>query len=79
MLKDITRNRLMGLWFATVAIVIASVAAMGVDVGVGTIAFLLTLSLVPPGIILALWRGAVAAPTVGDILYAADTRQEGRS
>jgi hypothetical protein len=78
MLKDITRNRLVGGWFATVAVIIASVIAMGVNVGISTTALLLTLSLVPPGIILALWRGA-PPPTVGEILYAANTRKEGRS
>jgi len=78
MLKDITRNRLVGGWFASVAVIIASVIAMGVNVGVSTTALLLTLSVVPPGIILALWRGA-PPPTVGEILYAANTRKEGRS
>jgi hypothetical protein len=78
MLKDITRNRLVGCWFATVAIIVAAVIAMGVNVGVSTTALLLTLSLVPPGIILALWRAA-PAPTVGEILYAANTPKEGRS
>ena len=78
MLKDITRNRLVGCWFAAVAVIIATVIVMGVNVGVSTTALLLTLSLVPPGIILALWRDA-PPPTVGEILYAADTRKESRS
>jgi CBS-domain-containing membrane protein len=78
MLKDITRNRLVGGWFATVAVIIASVIAMGVNVSLSTTALLLTLSLVPPGIILALWRGAPPT-TVGEVLYAANTPKEGRS
>ena len=78
MLKDITRNRLVGLWFAAVAVVIASIVAMGVNVGVSTTALLLTLSLVPPGIILALWRGA-PPQTVGQILHAPNKATEGRS
>ena len=78
MLKDITRNRLVGLWFAAVAVIIASVVAMGVNVGVSTTALLLTLSLVPPGIMLVLWRGATP-PTIGEILYSANTPREGRS
>jgi hypothetical protein len=52
--------------------------AMGVNVNVSTSAILLTLSLVPPVIVLALWRNA-PPPTVGEVLYAANTRQEGRS
>jgi hypothetical protein len=78
MLTDITRNRLVGCWFATVAIIVAAVIAMGVNVGVSTTALLLTLSVVPPGIVLALWRGA-PPPTVAEILYATNTRHEGRS
>ena len=77
MLKDITRNRLVGFWFAAVAVIIASVIAMGVNVGVSTAALLLSLSIVPPGIILALWRGAPPS-TVGEILYATNNRTEGR-
>ena len=78
MLKDLTRNRLVGFWFAAVAVIIASVVAMGVNVAASTTALLLTLSLVPPGIMWVLWRGA-PPPTVGEILHAADTLQEGRS
>ena len=78
MLKEISRARLVGFWFAAVAVIIASLVAMGVNVGVSTAALLLTLSLVPPAIILALWRGA-PPPTVADILYAANRRTEGRS
>ena len=78
MLKEISRNRLVGFWFAAVAVIIASVVAMGVNVAVSTTAILLTLSVVPPGIMLILWRGA-PPPTVGEILYAANTPKEGRS
>jgi len=77
MLTGITRNRLVGFWFAAVAVVIASVVAMGVNVGVSTTALLLTLSLVPPGIIVVLWRGA-APQTVGEILHAANKGTGGR-
>jgi hypothetical protein len=77
MLKDITRNRLVGYWFGTVAVVIATVIAMGVNIGASTTALLLTLALVPPGIVVVLWRDG-PPPTVGEILYAVNTRKEGR-
>ena len=78
MLRNVTtRNRLVGCWFAAVAVIVGSMVAMGVNVGVSTSAILLTLSLVPPVIVLALWRSA--PPTVGEVLYRANTRQEGRS
>jgi hypothetical protein len=78
MVNDITRSRLVAGWFLTVALISALVIALGVDVGGSTTALLLTLSIVPPGIILALWRGA-PPPRVGEILYATNPRREGRS
>jgi hypothetical protein len=75
MVKDITRNRLLGFWFAAVAVVIATVIVTGAHVGVTTTALLLALSIVPPGIILALWPAA-PPPTIGEILYAANTRAD---
>ena len=77
MLKEISRSRLVGLWFAAVAVIIASVAAMGLTVAVSTTAFLLTLSLVPPAIMLLLWPAA-PSPTVADILHAASSPKDGR-
>jgi hypothetical protein len=77
MLKEMSRNRLVGFWFAAVAVIIASVLAMGVSVGIGTTALLLTLSLVPPAIIVVLWRDA-PPQTVGEILYDANRSTRGR-
>ena len=78
MLNGITRNRLVGFWFAAVAVIIAIVVTMGLNVGVSTTALLLTLSLVPPGILLVLWRGA-PSPTVAEILHAANSPKGSRS
>ena len=78
MLNQITRNRLVGYWFAAVVVFGATVVAMGVNVGLSTSALLLALSLVPPGIILALWRD-VSPSTIGEVLYAPNARTEGRS
>ena len=78
MLKEISCNRLVGFWFAAVTVIIASVVAMGVNVAVSTTVFLLTLSLAPPAVLLLVWRGA-PPPTVGEILYEANTSKGGRS
>ena len=78
MLKELSRNRLVGFWFAAVAVIIVSVVAMGVNVAVSTTVLLLTLSLVPPAIMLLLWRGA-APPTAREIMYSANTPKKGRS
>ena len=78
MLKEISRTRLVGFWFAAVAVITASVVTSGVDVAVSTAALLLTLSLVPPAIMLLVFRGA-PPPTVGELLYSVNTQKEGRS
>jgi hypothetical protein len=78
MLKEISRTRLVGFWFTAVAVIIASVVAMGANVDLSTTAFLLALSVVPPAIMLMVWRGA-PPPTVGEILYSANRPKEGRS
>jgi len=75
MVKNIARNRLLGLWFASVAVIIATVIVTGVHVHIATTALLLLLSIVPPGIILALWPAA-PPPTIGEILYAVNTRRD---
>ncbi len=78
MLKEISHLRLIGFWFAGVAVVVGSVGAMGVSVGVSTTALLLMASLVPPAILLLVWRGA-PPPTVAEILHSAETFRGGRS
>jgi len=78
MLNTITRTQLVGYWFAAVAVVIASGVVMGVNPDVGTTALLLGLSTVPPGIIVALWRGG-PPQTIAEILYATNQGTEGRS
>ena len=58
MLKEISRTRLVGFWFAVVAFLIASAVATGVNIDVSTTAVLLTMCLVPRAIMLLVWRGA---------------------
>jgi hypothetical protein len=78
MLKDITRNRLLAVWFVAVGVIIASLALLGVNLAGSTTAFLLTLSLVPPALMLLLWRNA-EPPTAREIMYSANTPKDGRS
>jgi len=78
MFKVMSRNRLVGIWFATLAVVIVSTVAAGVNMTASTIAFLLTLSVVPPAILLVLWRAA-PPQTVAEILHTANSPDEGRS
>ena len=67
MLTGISRTRLVGFWFAAVAVIIAWVVATGVNVAISTAALLLTMCLVPPALMLLVWRGT-PPPTVGERL-----------
>jgi len=71
--REMTRSRLIQIWFATMSLVVAAVVAIGVTVTIGTIAMLVALSLVPPAIVLALWPG-VQPMTAADVLYGRDRR-----
>ena len=78
MLKEISRTRLVGFWFVAVAVIIAWVVATGVNIAMSTTALLLTMCLVPPAIVLLVWRGA-PPPTVRELLYSVNKQEEGRS
>jgi hypothetical protein len=75
MLNEISRKRVVGLWFAAVAAIIASLVAMGVTASVSTTALVLTLSLLPPAVMFVLWRAP--PPTIAEILRTANTPKEG--
>jgi hypothetical protein len=73
MLKDMTRSKLIGIWFAAVALAIVGCIALGVAVTIGTGALLLAMSLVPPLLVVMLWPNG-GAPTVAEVLHDAQER-----
>jgi hypothetical protein len=73
MLKDMTRARVIQIWFAAVAVAIAVAVVLGASVTASTTALLLALCLVPPAIVLLLWPG-VQPPTVAEVLHGVDRR-----
>jgi hypothetical protein len=73
MLKQMTRSRLIQVWFAAVLLIAVAALAFGVSVTVGTGAVLFVLSLAPPAIVLLLWPG-VQSPTAADVLYGTERR-----
>lgn len=73
MLKDMTRSRVIQIWFAAVTLIIVAGVAFGVAVSVGTGVLLLAMCLVPPAIVLLVWPGVQPA-TVADVLHEADRR-----
>ena len=73
MLKNMTRSRVIQVWFAAVALVVGAAMALGAEVTVGTGGMLLALTLVPAAIALLLWP--VAQPlTAADVLRGTDRR-----
>ena len=73
MLKNVTRSKVLQIWFTAVMLIAVAGTALGVSVTMGTGALLLGACLVPPGIALMLWPGA-QSPTVGDVLRGSDRR-----
>jgi hypothetical protein len=78
MLKNMTRLRLIQVWFATVVLVVLAGLALGVSMTIGTGVMLLVLSLVPAAIVLMLWPG-IQPRTASEVLHGADRPERGPS
>jgi hypothetical protein len=74
MLKDMTRSKLIQIWFASVMLVIGIGVVFGASVTLGTAALLLGICLVPLGVILMLWPG-MQPRTVAEVIHDAEQRQ----
>jgi hypothetical protein len=73
MLKEMTRARLIQVWFAGILLFVAACTTFGMAMTVGTGAVLFGLSLVPPALVLMLWPG-VQPQTVAEVLYGTSRR-----
>jgi hypothetical protein len=71
MLNSLTRTRVIQLWFVAVAVVIAAGVAFGVAITPSTAVLLVAGSLVPPVILLVMWRDA-PPQTAAEVIHAAD-------
>ena len=78
MLKETSRTRLVGCWFAAVAFVIASAVVRGLTIGTSPAAYVLLMGPMLPAIVWLVSRGA-PPPTVGELQYGVKTQKEGRS
>ena len=72
MSNEVTRSKVIVVWFLFLALVVATVLMFGVSFTTETAALLAALCLVPPGLLLMLWPGvqpqtAVDSPTAGQI------------
>lgn len=73
MWTDMTRSRLIQVWFAAISLAVVAAMVVGATVTVGTAAMLCALSLVPPAIVLVLWPG-VQPLTAAEVLHGSDRR-----
>jgi len=78
MWKSISRARLIGAWLVAVAVLTACGVVMGLDVTLSNGILLVATSLVPPVVLLLVWRGAPPF-TVAELLHSVDTSKDGRS
>jgi hypothetical protein len=77
MFKRISRTRVITAWFLASAMIVAGSIVMGVNITLSTAVLLTTLCLIPPVIMLIVWRGAPPY-TVGELLYAVNKPTTGR-
>jgi hypothetical protein len=71
MLKHMSRARLVGAWCAAVVVIGAASVVAGAAMTIGNGGLLLATCLVPPAVMLLVWRGAPPA-TVAEVLYSVD-------
>jgi hypothetical protein len=80
MLKNVSRARLLGAWFEAVAVFVAACWASGIAISVGNTVLGSVVSLVPPVVLLFVWRAGASAVTVTGLLYSANgSVKEGRT
>jgi hypothetical protein len=77
MWKSISRAQLVGAWLMAAATLMAFGVVMGVDVTLSSGVLLVATSLVPPAVVLLVWRGAPPF-TVAELLHSVDTSKEGQ-
>jgi len=73
MVTDMTRSRVIQVWFAAIALVVFAGIALGASVSISTGAILLALCLVFPAIILKLWP-ATQPQTIAEVIRDAEHR-----
>ena len=76
MLNNISRLRLIGAWCALVLVIAAAAVVLGLPMTLATIAWLIAIGLIPPVVMLFVWRGA-PPPTVAELLHSVNGPSKG--
>jgi ABC-type glucose/galactose transport system permease subunit len=74
MFNDMTRSRLLQIWFTAAALVVVAGIALGASMTIGTAAILLALCLIPPAIVLKLWPD-VPSQSIAQVLHDTEHRR----
>ena len=74
MLDSLTRARAIGIWFTAVVSVTIAAGLLGAPLSGSTAVFLGLTCLVPPAVMLMVWRGP-APPTVAETINSVDRRR----
>jgi hypothetical protein len=77
MWKSISRAQLVAAWLMAVAVLTACGVVLGLDVTLSSGILLVATSLVPPAVMLLVWRGAPPF-TIAELLHSVDTSKEGQ-
>ena len=73
MFRATNRRILVGAWVAVLVAVAGAGALSGVSITIGISALWFAACVVPPAVMLMVWRGA-PPPTMAEILYSVDRR-----
>lgn len=73
MSRALNRPTVIGVWFAVLVAVAGAGALSGVTITIGISTLWFIACVVPPAVMLMVWRGA-PPPTVAEILYAVERR-----
>lgn len=73
MSRSVNRRTVIGVWLAVLLAVAGAGALSGASITIGTSALWFVTCVVPPAVMLMMWRGA-PPPTVAEILHAVDRR-----
>ncbi|HEY6211820.1 MAG TPA: hypothetical protein VIW45_06015 [Vicinamibacterales bacterium] len=68
MMNNLTRSRVIQMWFVAVALVVAAAFALGANLTLGRWMLILGLCLVPPAMLFKLWPVA-ADRSMKDLIY----------
>jgi hypothetical protein len=74
MIKNMTRSKLIRIWFSAVGLVIVASIALGTAVTIGTGALLLAMCLVPPLLVVMLWPNG-GPPTIAEVIHDAERQK----